>query len=240
MFLLRYFCVTFTMTSEFESEILALRDKRLTPKQIARKLGLKVSQVNSVIKASAEKTALVRAESSELAPVAQCLVNTNCAERLLRGQTLDEGDVGGLGMVLVARTTGYKRFVVCTYLVDYWCLGLKDTMGEKKLNDIKYQQFLNMAYRGFPDGYCEITLEQAQAIVYGAIDYADGLGFKPHKDFQKTKDHLGTWNGQPKLTFGRQGKPYFIAGPYDNSDRIMQTLRQNVGEGNFDYLIGLG
>lgn len=228
------------MTSEFESEILALRDKRLTPKQIARKLGLKVSQVNSVIKASAEKTALVRAESSELAPVAQCLVNTNCAERLLRGQTLDEGDVGGLGMVLVARTTGYKRFVVCTYLVDYWCLGLKDTMGEKKLNDIKYQQFLNMAYRGFPDGYCEITLEQAQAIVYGAIDYADGLGFKPHKDFQKTKDHLGTWNGQPKLTFGRQGKPYFIAGPYDNSDRIMQTLRQNVGEGNFDYLIGLG
>ncbi len=46
-----------------------------------------------------------------------------------------------------------------------------------------------------------ITLEQAQAIVFGAIDYAADLGFKPHKDFQKTKKHLGTWNGQPKLTF---------------------------------------
>ncbi len=43
------------MTSDFESEILALRSKRLTPKQIARNLGLKVSQVNSVIKANAKK-----------------------------------------------------------------------------------------------------------------------------------------------------------------------------------------
>ena len=229
-----------TMTSDLESEILALRDKRLTPKQIARKLGLKVSQVNSVIKASAEQTAIARAETGELAPVAQCLVNTNCALRLLEAQAIDEHDIGGLGMVLVARTTGYKRFVVCTYMVDYWCLGLKDTMGEKKLNDTKYQQFLNMAYRGFPDGYCEIALEQAQAIVYGAIDYAAELGFKPHKDFQKTKNHLGSWNGQPKLTFGRQGKPYFIEGPYDNAAQIMHTLRKNVGEGNFDYLIGLG
>ncbi len=243
MFLLGIFVhqrLTFTMTSDLESEILALRSKRLTPKQIARKLGLKVSSVNSVIKASAEQTAITRAETGELAPVAQCLVNTNCALRLLTAQTLDEHDVGGLGMVLVARTTGYKRFVVCTYMVDYWCLGLKDTMVEKKLNDIKYQQFLNTAYRGFPDGYQEITLEQAQAIVYGALDYAAELGFKPHKDFQKTKNHLGSWNGQPKLTFGRQGKPYFIEGPYDNGTQIMQTLRKNVGEGNFDYLIGLG
>jgi hypothetical protein len=228
------------MTLELESEILALRNKRLTPKQIARKLGLKVSQVNSVIKASAEQTAIARAETGELAPVAKCLVNTNCAERLLTKQNLDEHDLGGIGMVLVARTTEYKRFVVCSYLVDYWCLGLKDTMGEKKLNDTKYQQFLNMIYRGFPDSYQEITLEQAQAIVYGAINYANDLGLKPHKDFQKTKNHLGSWNGQPKLTFGRQGKPYFIEGPYDNGAQIMQTLRQNVGEGNFDYLVGLG
>ncbi len=227
------------MTSELESEILALRDKRLTSKQIARKLGLKVSEVNSVIKTNAEQIVITRAETRELAPVAQCLVNVNCAERLLTAQTLDEHDVGGLGMVLVTRTTGYKRFVVCSYLVDYWCLGLKNTMGEKKLNDIKYQQFLKMAYQGFPDGYQEITLQQAQAIVYGAVNYATELGFKPHKDFQKTKNHLGTWNAQPKLTFGHQGKPYFISGPYDNSERIMQTLRQNVGEGNFDYLVGL-
>jgi hypothetical protein len=144
-----------------------------------------VSEVNSVIKTNAEQIVIARAETRELAPVTQCLVNVHCAERLLTAQTFDEHDVGGLGMVLVTRTTGYKRFVVCSYLVDYWCLGLKNTMGEKKLNDIKYQQFLKMAYQGFPDGYQEITLQQAQAIVYGAVNYATELGFKPHKDFQK-------------------------------------------------------
>ena len=228
------------MTSDLESEILTLRSKGLTSKQIARKLELKASQVNSVIKANAQKTAIARAESGELAPVAQCLVNNKCAERLLSNQDLDEQDVGGLGMVVVARTTGYKRFVICSYLIDYWCLGLKDTIGERKMNDTQYSQFLNMAYRGFPEGYQEITLEQAQAIVYGAIDYAAELGLKPHQDFKKTKEHLGTWDGQPKLTFGHEGKPYFIAGPYDNTTKIMQTLRKNVGEGNFNYLIGLG
>jgi hypothetical protein len=212
----------------------------LTSKQIARKLGLKVAQVNSVIKASAEQTAIARGKTGELAPVAQCLVNTECARRLLEGQAPNEDELGGLGVVLVARNTGYKSFVACTYLVDYWCLGLKDTIGERKVNDIKYQQFVNLCYGRLTDGYQEISLEQAQAIVYGAIDYAEGLGLKPHRDFQKTKDHLGTWDGKPKLTFGRQGKPFFFSRPYDDSERIIQTLRQNVGEGNFESLVGIG
>ena len=227
------------MTLQLESEILLLREKGLTPKEIARKLSLKPSQVNTIIKSSATQTAIAKTESGELAPIAQCLVNTSCAQRLLRGQKVEEHEIGGLGLVLVARSTGYKRFVLCTYLVDYWCLGLKDTMGEKKLNDIKYQQFLKMSYDRFPDGYEQISLDQAQAIVYGAIDYANKLGFEPHKDFQQTKNHLGTWCGEPKLTFGREGKPYFIQGPYDNGSEIIHTLRRTVGEGNFDYLAGL-
>ncbi len=129
---------------------------------------------------------------------------------------------------------------VCTYLIDYWCLGLKDTIGERKLNDIQYKQFREMAYQGFPEGYQEIDLEQAQAIVYGAIEYAGELGLKPHRDFQQTKSHLGAWSGQPKLTFGREGKPCYMEGPYDNTTQILQTLRKNVGEENFHYLVGIG
>ncbi len=228
------------MTDELESEIIALRSKQLTPKQIARKLGLKVAQVSRVIKASAQETARARAETGELAPVAQCLVNTTCAKRLLSSRKQEQQEGSGLGIVLVARSTGYKRFVVCTYLIDYWCLGLKDTLGEKKLNDIKYKQFVEMAYRGFPEGYQEISLEQAQAIVYGAIEYVGELGLKPHQDFQQTKSHLGEWSGQPKLTFGREGKPCYLEGPYDNRTQILQTLREKVGEENFHYLVGLG
>ncbi len=201
------------MTSDLESEILALRSKKLTSKQIARKLALKISQVNSAIKASAQKDALAKADSNELPPVAQCLVNNKCVELLLQNKGDKKDRFGGLGIVLVSRDIGYERFVVCTYMVDYWCLGLKDTIGEKKLNGIKYQQFRNKVYQGFSGEYQEISLKQAQAIVFGAIAYAESLGFKPHRDFRKTKKHLGIWDGQPQLTFGRDGKPFFIEGP---------------------------
>ena len=227
------------MTPEAESEILELRAKGLTSKQIARKLGLKASQVNSVIKTNAEKTAIAKGKSGELAPIAECLVNTSCVKRLLNNQELEEEDIGGLGMVVIARKTGYKRFVVCSYLIDYWCLGLKDTIGERKMDDVQYRTFLEMIYQGFPEGYQEISLEQAQTIIYGAIDYAAELGLKPHKDFQKTQKHLGTWNDKSKLTFGREGKPFFMSGPYDDTNQIMQTLIKNVGESNFHYTIGL-
>ena len=222
-----------------ESEILELRAKGLTSKQIARKLGLKASQVNSVIKKNAEQTAIAKGKTGDLAPIAECLGDTSCAELLLNNQELDEQGASGLGMVLVTRKTGYKRFVVCSYMVDYWCLGLKDTIGERKMDNVEYRQFLEMIYQGYPEGYQEISLEQAQAIVYGAIDYASELGFKPHRDFQKTQKHLGTWDNQLKLTFGREGKPFFMSGPYDNSKQIIQTLTKNVGEGNFDYVVGL-
>jgi len=44
----------------------------------------------------------------------------------------NEDDLGfgnnGLGLVFVARVVS-NRFQVCTYLVDYWCLGVKDAIG---------------------------------------------------------------------------------------------------------------
>ncbi len=231
------------MTPEQEQEILSLRVRNLTAKQIARKLGLKVSDVSQLIKTDAEQTTTERESKGELAPVAQCLINYNCAKRLLEGISEDSSEVardeaGGLGLVTVARSTGYDRFIVCTYLIDYWCLGLKDTIEPRKFNGVKYKKFIAASYMGFAEGYQEISLEQAQTIVYGAINYGAEFGFKPHRDFEKTKAHLGDWHGQPQLKFGYKGKPFYVSGPYDDAYKILKTLREKVGEGNFKYLIG--
>jgi hypothetical protein len=76
-------------------------------------------------------------------------------------------------------------------------------------------------------------------IVFGAVGYARGLGFKPHADFAKAAGHLGGWDGVCDLEFGRDGMPMYIEGPHDDTWRIMHTLRRNVGDGNFHYLVGL-
>ncbi|XZN96708.1 MAG: DNA-binding response regulator [Microcoleus sp.] len=224
------------MQPEQEQEILNLRDRQLTPKQIARKLGLKASEVSTFLISQAEQTALASAEKGELLPVVQCLVDVNFANVLLRNET---SETGGLGLVMVTRSKGYNRFVAATYLIDYWCLGVKDTIPPRNCNDSQYKTLIENSYSPFL-GYEEISVEQAQALVWGAIAYSKTLGFEPHRDFEQSKAHLGESTSEIGLKFGRNGKPFYVEGPYDNTTKIINTLKKSVGDGNFDYLFGIG
>ena len=239
------------MDSDNVKEIVRLRALNLSPKQIARKLGLRPAEVTSVIKSQAEEASQARIDRGELPPIDACFVNTDAVGRLLGRQPQrqgvwkkgeagdDEGD-SGFAQIFVTRLD-HNRYIFCSYLVDYWCLGVKDALGPRKLDRSKYKAFIQKAYGRFAAGYQEITLEEAQSIVWGGVDYAAKLGFKPHKDFEKAKDHLGK---RPEtlieIEFGRNGKPFYFSGPYDNADRIVATLRRTVGEGNFEYMVALG
>lgn len=68
------------MTPQQENQIKELREQKLTPKQIARKLGLKVSQVSQALKEKAEKAGIEMSEKGELDEIEECLVNSNCME----------------------------------------------------------------------------------------------------------------------------------------------------------------
>jgi hypothetical protein len=233
------------MNSGQEQVILELRTQKLTPKQIARKLGLKVSEVSTIIRAQVEETALTREAKGELPPIAQCLINKGASQRLLhktseKNTNPDEDDFCGFASILVARTTGYNRFLVSTYLVDYWCLGVKDTIPPRHLNGTQYQEFVENLYSCFPEGYQEISLEEAQSVVLGAVDYAATLGLSPHADFEQSKAHLGQSSSLIPIEFGHNGKPFFVNGPYDNVDKILEILNKQVGEKNFEYLIQMG
>ena len=84
---------------------------------------------------------------------------------------------------------------------------------------------------------CEVSL--AHELIYGSIEFARKYGFEPHRDFETASLVLDLPDLQPKkhnLEFGKDGKPFFIAGPYDNVQRIVNTLMRTAGEGNFNYL----
>lgn len=242
------------MTPEQEQAIADLRSRHVAPKQIARQLGLRPAEVTAFLKAQAEQSTHLRKASGELNPVFQCLVNKSCLPSLTgtlnpptqTSNPIDETpDVAnaleldnGFAIVTVARQAGFNRIEIGTYLVDLWCLGVKDAVELRTVDPMRYRDFVDYAYAKFPDGYTEISLEMAQAIVFGAEQYAAKLGFQPHRDFAKTRSHLGPWSGEPVLNFGHNDKPFYVSGPYDNPLKVLKTLRENVGEGNFDYLIG--
>jgi hypothetical protein len=232
------------MNPEQEQEVSKLRALNLTPKQIARKLGLRPSEVTAIIQNQATQSSL--GKKTQLAPLFKCLANKTMINDLLPefedsndDEDLDlDGGNGGLGLVIVARSVS-NHFRFCSYLVDYWCLGVKDAIGPRQVDRYKYEQFRQHAYGMYPEGYSEITLQQAQDIIFGSIEYAAKLGLKPHPDFAAAKDHLGEWNHKTELEFGCDGTPFFMAGPYDNVDKIVRNLTQTVGTGNFDFMVPL-
>ncbi|MGF1522338.1 MAG: hypothetical protein ACFBSF_08480 [Leptolyngbyaceae cyanobacterium] len=230
------------MTPEQAAEILRLREAKVAPKQIARKLGLRPAEVNTFIRENAEGAYLARAQEGALEPIHECIVNQSAAKRLLEGKALaeDEG-VGGMAQILLTREDR-NRYLLGSYLVDYWCLGVKDAIPPRKVGRSHYQEFKRVATERFNEPFVDISIEQAQSIVYGAVEYARALGFEPGSDFNtKAQAHLGLQPETPiAIEFGREGKPYYISGPYDNPEKIIKTLEANVGEGNFHYVAGIG
>ncbi|MBD2208050.1 DNA-binding response regulator [Calothrix sp. FACHB-1219] len=242
------------MTIKQQQEIRELRALNLTAKQIARKLGIKISEVNAVIQNQAQQTALDRLASGELDPVYQCLASENLTqlipknslensiknlpEKILPVQVNDEIE-RGLGLVVIARVTRHNQITLCSYLLDVWCLGIKDTIPPRTLDRREFQEFVQVLFEPFSGKPQEVTLEIAQGMIFSACSYALSLGFQPHKDFEKSRSHIGNWDGTVRIECGRNGKPCYVSGPYDNSKKIVETLKKSRGDGNFEFMIGM-
>lgn len=220
------------MTPEQTQEIIQWRDKKLSPKEIARQMGLRPAEVTAFLRDYAEQNPTAKT----LMPLLGCFINSSGVERLLKGDDRQGSEAltgGGLSELLVVRRESH-RYEVSAFLVDYWCLGVKNALF-KKCDERKYELMLEKVEDTFGEPFTEISIEDAQAIVFGAIDYAATLGFQPHADFEKVKENLGVRldNLQP-IQFGRDGKPFYFCGPHDNQMKIIQTLKENVGDGNFN------
>ena len=144
----------------------------------------------------------------------------------------------GLITMVVIRSLPNGHYMMGSYLIDNYCLGLKNTNCRFDLSKDDMIGFVDLINESVSD-LQECTYATVHNWIYGGIEYADELGFKPHKDFSFTKYLLALDNDDIELIefeFGKDGKPFFIAGPFDNSRRIMETLRDSIGEGNFDFV----
>ena len=69
--------------------------------------------------------------------------------------------------------------------------------------------------------------------MWGGVEYARGLGFDPHRNFWPAAEHLGPLDAPAAIRFGRYGKPFYVSGPFDDADRIRQTLEERLGRDDF-------
>jgi hypothetical protein len=230
------------MSDDFEASVRALRAQGHSPKEIARALEARPAEVAELVRAIAAEQA---ARATEPA-LAGCWVNREWSVGLsIEGhpewrEAADARGPGGLASVLVARERDRRTVSVCGYLVDVFCLGVKDALGPRRLAVRDLAGFVERYFRAYPSQPLAVSLELAQHLVLGAVEFAHGLGFAPHRDFAAARGHLGDWRGPSAISFGRHGKPLFVQGERDDAARILATLERSVGKRGFDFIMPLG
>lgn len=140
---------------------------------------------------------------------------------------------------MTATPVGDDRLEMCTFLVDTWCLGVKNAMGPKRMRTRELDALRRQCYTPWRSQGIAVPLELGQHLVLGAVEFAQGLGFEPHPDFRRARQALGSWAGPSAITFGMDGKPHYINGPYEDPRRVLATLERTVGLEGFHYTVSL-
>jgi hypothetical protein len=144
----------------------------------------------------------------------------------------------GIATVCIVRQMPSGKLLIGSYVVDIYCLGVKDTLFFFGIEpDNIYEEVLNRAYGG--DNFEEIDANLAQNIVWGALEYAEDLGFTPHRDFEVTEYLLDPADKieYVEVEFGKDGKPFYFSGPYDDTDKILNKLVNKLGVGGFNFIL---
>ncbi len=226
-----------------------LRAQHYAPAEIARVLRISKCEATRLVRAVAAQTVADAAAAGEGGQSTQCWVNPGWSHGLsIAGhdhwprdaRPASEATGSGVAVVMVATPAGHDRLEVCTFLVDTWCLGVKNAMGPtrvrtRRLDEIRRQCYLPWRSAGLP-----APLELGQHLVLGAVEFAQRLGFEPHPDFRAARPALGSREGPSAITFGLNGTPHYINGPYDDPRRVLATLERNVGRDGFHYTVAVG
>ena len=150
---------------------------------------------------------------------------------------------GEIIQVCVARQSPQGDVITGACVVDLGCLGVKNAFAARFHSVSEYRRELRS---GLTQRQKMITcdLDLAAKVIAEAVKYAGSLGFRPNRDLKDVllvmgDAHPGNCTEEIPLG-GKDGQPFFIAGPYDNPDRIMRILDRKVGRENYHFIAPTG
>jgi hypothetical protein len=149
----------------------------------------------------------------------------------------------GIAQVLVSRELDSGMVAFSAFLVDRYCLGVKDVF----CDFLPRSEYFDQIYERVAATGDVVKLEPAAArkLVEGAAEYAAGLGLSAHPGYTRARQIFGAIDpaaSDREFEFGKDGKPLFISGPRDSPGRcasIVGILGERLGPGNFDYVVHL-
>jgi hypothetical protein len=191
---------------------------------MARKRAAKANRRKAVV---AEKrklevlndTLAVRVLRAAQAPIQHCLVPETLFDK-------------GIGTMVLARGMSTYHLAVGVFLVDTWCLGIKDVF----FRSMDAERFEMMIAR--LDGMTpmeSVDPSYARKLLCDAAAWPASIGFAPHRDFAVIERLFGDVRADASDTtfqFGREGRPLYVPGPKESPTQVhlrFATLDRALG-----------
>lgn len=142
----------------------------------------------------------------------------------------------GIGNLLIARRTPDGRLACAMFLVDVFCLGVKDAMWKI----VAPAEFNSLRKELDAHGRMEeVTPEHFAKLIHRAADYGQSLGFPPHPDFRHAVRLLAGIDPSQcptEFEFGQDGRPLYIRGPSGSIDDA-RFIAARIGQCGGDYTV---
>lgn len=181
-------------------------------KQLAKKKAKRDEKRTQMARQSSDNP-MIRLAGAELWPIVDALVPESLSSN-------------GIGQLVITRRLPDGRLALAQFLVDVYCLGVKDAhwniISEWEFDKLK-RRLLELS------PLHAATPEQFAKLIYGAVDYAQQLGFVPHPDYRHAKLLLAGIDASrctDTFEYGHNGMPYYINGPHDSPEKIKVIMHK--------------
>jgi hypothetical protein len=144
----------------------------------------------------------------------------------------------GMGTLVLARGATPHHLAFSSFLIDVFCLGIKDVMFELVEREA-FEMYMNVTDAGSP--MVSVDPSYARKLLRDLSAWSKSIGFAPHRDFAAVERMFGEVSADASdavFRFGRDGKPFYIPGPIDTAPQIQRRiahLQKYFGDDSFGF-----
>jgi hypothetical protein len=148
----------------------------------------------------------------------------------------------GMGTLILARGGTMGPMNVAVFLLDAYCLGVKDLI----LRTVDYHQLPQLIDRLAGSGPLRaVDPAYARKLLHDLVRWAATFGFQPPREFVAAERLFGSIDPQScsaTFEFGKDGKPFYVSGPTESPATVRRRMNQllaRLGPDGFRYMVAV-